>query len=390
MKNANLIFSGSNGIIKTYKGVCVKFEKGKLYLEVLDLFFNEHTLKKIVAAVNFIHNKYNNSKLPIVFVFRHAKFLDKITYVLFECICEALIKEYGHKVELMFNFDYNIVTHGILSSPLCILSNEDKNLVGKNSKYCEKFNFDLYKRHYRRVIKNEEAQSNDKLSRIYDDIVYFQKSFNINYECIEEISEVIVELIANAVEHSDGDCLLDIDIAPNYVNKEEKPFCGINIAILNFSKTLLGDLLKERIKSLDSDDKITSERYNLVKSAYSAHKSFFNSLYDEIDFFNISSFQHKISGRKDKVLTGGIGLTLLIKSIEERADSHACYVVSGDRKIIFKHDYLEYNKDYWIGFNSSNNYLKEPPDIGVLKRSEFYMPGTAYNLNFVMKVNENE
>ncbi len=388
MKNLKMIFEEHNSIAKHHKDINIIFEKGKLYIHINDEYFSDNTLKKIIETINYVHWKYNNNKITIVFVFNQINMMDKVTYVIFECICKLLIDDFGHKIEIVYRFGYNIRTYGILSSPIGILSQDDKSIVEKNLKFVKKFGFELYKTHYRRLIKADEVKGTDKISRIYDDIFYFQKSFNLNYERIEEISEVVVELVGNAVEHSQSDCLLDIDIAPNYYNDENQQFCGINIAIVNFSKCLLGDLLQDRIVNWDPN--ISNKRYEIVKNAYKNHSEIFDENYDEVDFFNISSFQHKVSGRKEKILTGGIGLTKLIKSIEERADFHSCFVNTGNRKIVFKSEYLEYNEDDWLGFNKYNDYLHYPPDPSIFRKSDFYMPGTAYNLNFVMKVNSNE
>jgi hypothetical protein len=227
------------------------------------------------------------------------------------------------------------------------------------------------------------------LCKIYDDVAYFQKSFNINYDCVEDISEVIVELIGNAIEHSKSDCLVDFDIATDYQSVSGDSVCGINIAIISFSNILLGDGIKKKMEDFNSSE-ATNDRYAKVKVAKDNHCEYFDDGYDITDFYNISTFQHRISGSEKKMDSGGMGLTKLIKSIEDKATEHTCYVLSGDRIILFEPEYLEYNKDGWIGFNKNNDYFCSKPSNQVLQRSNFYMPGTAYNLNFVMRVNDDE
>ena len=95
---------------------------------------------------------------------------------------------------------------------------------------------------------------------------------------------------------------------------------------------------------------VLEDRYKKVQEAYEYHKKYFNDDYMKEDFFNIAAYQHKISGREKIVETGGTGLTKLISSLEKKADSHQCYVLSGNRGIFFKQDYLEYNDDRLIGF----------------------------------------
>ena len=78
-------------------------------------------------------------------------------------------------------------------------------------------------------------------------------------------------------------------------------------------------------------------------------------------------------------------MTKLIRSLENQSDAYRCYVISGKRCINFYRDFLEYTSDGWIGFNKKNNYLEERPETGVVDHCFINMPGTAYNLNFIMK-----
>lgn len=66
-------------------------------------------------------------------------------------------------------------------------------------------------------------------------------------------------------------------------------------------------------------------------------------------------------------------------------------MVSGDRALLFFRPYLEFDADNWIGFNKEKSFVNAPPDPGILKNSQVFIPGTAYNLCFVMKgEDENE
>ena len=67
---------------------------------------------------------------------------------------------------------------------------------------------------------------------------------------------------------------------------------------------------------------------------------------------------------------------------------HMCYVLSGKRGMIFKKEYLEYNDERWIGFNKENDFLTQIPDVDIFDECDIFFPGTAYNLNFVMAVDE--
>lgn len=110
----------------------------------------------------------------------------------------------------------------------------------------------------------------------------------------------------------------------------------------------------------------------------------FSDKYNVDDFFNIASFQDRVSSREDSGESGGRGLPLLIRSLERQADTHLCYVISGKNVIWFKLPYMEYNKDEWVGFNSSKNFLSDIPAEDSLGRGETFVSGTAFNLNFAM------
>ena len=201
-------------------------------------------------------------------------------------------------------------------------------------------------------------------------------------------------MVGNACEHAETDCLVDLDVTSNYrktINDDlDKNFYyGINIAVVNFSDQLIGDDIKKNIL-YNIENVEAFDRYNKIKYAYDNHKKVFDDDYTEEDFCNITSFQHKISGRKNISDTGGTGLTMLIKSLEERSDAHQCYVLSGNRSIFFLQDYLEYNNDNWIGFNEEKNYFEFKPEDDITSESCIYMPGTAYNLNFILKGEENK
>ncbi len=373
--NENLLLQYNQGISKVkpiFKNGCIIYKNN-------NNLFDGTTIQDILFFINNLHNKYNRLNVPISFELGEITFKDKLTYIFLEIICFILIKNYRHKVYVNFKVNKIIVTNGISSSPLLLLGSGRKEHI---EKFIKKYEFDIYHHHYRRVLTPEDMK-NEKLSIIMDDSVYFLNFFDIDSQCIDEISEVIIELIGNVSEHTFSNCLIDIDIAPNYTKQDEEgTFYGINLVIVNFSECLFNSLIKERFSPKSSFD---YERYKKVKVAYTIHKDYFGDNYTEDDFFNIVAFQHKISGNINKNITGGTGLTKLICSLEKRSDAHNCYLISGERALWFLHELLEYNQDNWIGFNKEKDFLHHPPDSDVVNYDMIFMPGTAYNLNFVMK-----
>lgn len=353
-----------------------EFKNGWIVINARTTKFNGTTIKKIISNVNDIHKRYKNKNVPIKFELGYVRFSDKLTYVTLECILYELMVSYGHDIKISFHPQLGIDVEGINSSPLLLLSSTKRK---KRMEFINKFELDIYKNHFRRIVCRENIG-------ILDDLNYFLNNmFDIDNESRENVCEVISELISNSTEHGAGECLIDIDVT-NLYNKVDSvgDFYGINIVVLNLSEVLLGTQIKSRIEGED----FKTDRYKNIKNAYIYHKQFFDELYLEEDFYNICSFQNKISGRSEEELTGGTGLTMLIESLEQKSDNNMCYVLSGKRIICFEQKYLKYNND-WIGFNEANNFLTDIPNTDIFENCGIYFPGTAYNLHFIMeRVNE--
>jgi len=351
-----------------------------------DNLFTGVQISQIINIINAAHKKYGKLKYSIYFHLGNVKFIDKLTYVFFECICFYLIKYGGHPVQVFMNVEKDIGTTGIISSPLKLLNRTKKVSI---MKYLEVFHFDIYGYHFRRIIDGNGKEETNYLGDLYEQIDRFLKAFEIDDECRSEVGHVIVELVGNVTEHAETECLVDIDVAPDYKKYvdyrvvDDNYYYGINIAIINFSKKLLGeDILKNIIRSNHNG---YNDRYKNVLDAYEYHRTRFSSEYTEDDFGNITTFQTKISGRRDKFGTGGTGLPVLIHSLEEKSQKNRCYVISGKRAVNFYEHLLEYNCNGWLGFNTKKDYLRSIPDKDVVTECLIYMPGTAYNFNFVMK-----
>lgn len=367
----------------SYRQRRVVIEKGAIVFQSQVTEFSEDLLAQILKFSSQILEQKKYKCLPIYFEFvNQIKFTDKLMYVLFECICYELIQK-GHFVQVRMAPICQIITHGYNSSPLLLLST---GRVDHVKKFKKKFEYEMYGRHFRKIIANNSKA--DCLSVLMDEIAIFQKPFDVREIDRERIAEVLTELVGNSLEHTNGDCLLDFDITDNYIKRgvDGKNYRGINIVILNFSDELLGTALQ---KKLTASEELPG-RYGLVQKAYSTHISFFDDKYYEEDFYNIAAFQHKISGRSDNDITGGTGLTKLIQSLEEESDAYRCYVITGTRRLLFQHKYMGYNPSGWIGFNNANDFLGAPPQKKLLKNNAFFVPGTAYNLTFIMEVDKNE
>ena len=374
MKNINMLFENNDQY--AYK---INIIKGSIVFQGYDNKFSGNTILKIINFINTVHKKYKNSKITIVFLFKEIEIVDKLSYILFECICYYLMKNCHHKVYLYWNPQDSILTRGIFLSPLKYLNNNKNNL----DIFLQKFEKDIYQRHFRRLISNDKETTN-YLGNLLQELDSFLKFFSITEEYRDQISEVITELTGNACEHGCTDCLLDIDITASYKKsiegiRQKGNFYGINIAIVNFSNILLGDGIKAKIDS----GNLNEPRYIDLRNAYNYHKTFFTE--DYTYFCNLSSLQDKISGRTDYGPSGGTGLTKLIHSLQKISDVDKCYVISGHRGVFFLKNVLNYDDRNWLGFNEEKDFFHATPKNDVTTECYIFFPGTAYNLNFVMK-----
>lgn len=325
----------------------------------------------------------NPFRLPLKINLGKISFDDKLSYILLECLCYYALQYKHQPISILLNAEADIVTDGILDSPLNLLksSHPDNKRV-----FLAKFKQDIGKRHYRRIIDVSETIKNPFfVSSLVSDVANFLKPYDVAEKYRNELAEVIGELIDNSIEHANADCLFDLDISREFTKTTTgESFLGVNVTVMNLSDRLLGEPIKKKLQN----STILNPRDHCVRNALHNHKALWNSNYSEEDFYNIASFQDRISGRNEITVTGGTGLTKLISSLEKTSDTYRCFVVSGQRKLSFLHKFLEYNQDGWIGFNQEKNFLDAPPDASTIDWSPIYIQGTAYNLCFAMKKEE--
>lgn len=364
----------------------IHINQGKIIYQFTGKKFDIDSLKELIDFVKLFAIS-NFRKLPIDIILNVVEFTDKLIIVLLECVCYYLVHTIGSPVRISFVCDPTIWIEGVRSSPLLILNDFSNQ---NQRKFSEKFKKDYFRNHFRRLITVEENHDKTIASRVMQDVDSFLKFWGISEEYRAPLSEVIVELVDNALEHTETDCLIDLDVALDYkkvlrnngetCEVSDDDYCGINIAIINFSKYTIGDKLKEKFSS----NSLYTDRYSQVLDARKNHSCQWTTNYREDDFYLIASFQRGISSRSNSY-TGGTGLTKLLQLLEKKSDAYNCYMLSGDKKLRFKHDYLNYVQEKWIGFNIPNDFMHNIPDQECFERSSFYIPGTAYNLNFVLR-----
>lgn len=351
----------------------------------------EITKEDVIELKNRIlrrNSSFARNPFPIVVFLGEIEFEDKLTILLLECLCYYLIKEIKKKVYINCAFQKNILTEEALLSPINYLRNDTYSI----EKFIKYFHYDVNKNHFRQFLSYEKIIGSDYLSVLYGDFVSFQKNLDVDDEAAEETASVMVELIGNACEHTETDCLIDFDIAQNYSKKDDNgnlvgDYYAINISIINFSQKLFYDDIYRKINLL-VDEGTAQGRYKVLVQAFKNHKRFFDVDYDANRFCIIAAFQDKISGRMSNSATGGKGLKKLINSLQKKSDASICYMQTGSVQFFFADKYLDYDVDDWIGFNDNNNFLNSPPNKMLFRKNSFYIPGTAYNLTFVYEREE--
>ena len=378
MFSDNLLFESIVPVV-TYKPTLTK-NKRYVYSSRSEQF-DLTEIRNIIGFLKAIKKRHKLSLLPIDINLGNRIFTDKLSYVLLECLCYYLIKEEKCNINLHYTCQHTIFSEGIKTSYL----NGINSSRGK-IEFVKRFRFDILRSHYRRVIPSED-QSGKWTALINQDIDSFLQVYNIQKEYRDCASDVICELVDNALEHSMSDCLVDIDITNDYTKdldpNEENLYCGLNIVIINFSDILMGSGMSKKISLIAKNGDEIPPRYKDVLLAKEYHQPFFGGDYTAEDFDIVTSFQNKISSR-ETCLTGGTGLTQLIKALEDETDAYNCYMISGNRMISFIKQYL-HSPNGWVGFNESNEYLNDIPNAECVRKSKLFFPGTAYNLNLVLK-----
>lgn len=126
MKNLDMLFK-RNDMIPRKNSFCQK----RIIFRNTKTEFNGDIIRNIIGFIKYIHNKYPAQKIPIEFHLGNIYVADKLTYIIFECICYYLIYNCGHHVEIYLKPEEDILTYGINSSALKLLNSTDKENIRK-------------------------------------------------------------------------------------------------------------------------------------------------------------------------------------------------------------------------------------------------------------------
>ena len=376
-------FSNSHLIIEknmnTYTPKRIPIIKGEIEFRNHQKELNFLTIKTLLRFVSSVRNKYHSGCLHLFLNFGNVTSTDKLTIQILECVVYTLIHDYRYKITIDITMENTIDTECFRVSPLRYLGKGKRDI---NAFYSAFENSTSIKT-YRRVVPKSWSYGEELGGLLYSDIKDTVNHTIDDEEFSELMAEVVTELVNNANEHNQSDCLIDVDVSNNYMKRgdTENVFLGVNMSLVSFSDVLVPDLLSTKIKSGEHG----GNRYDTVTKAYRNHQAFFNDGYTEDDFFIVTAYQDYISGRKGRSPSGGTGLTKVIQTLEKYSDSSKCYMVTGKNALYFFHDYLDYDSNGYVGFNDEKDYLNYPPDKKTRAESPIYIPGIAYNLSFVYR-----
>lgn len=351
---------------------------GKNILRIKDKNFSINSVYKIIEHMNWVIEK-NLTNLKFKVIIESEFINDEPTLMLFEAIIYHMINKYNLNLSYRFEIRMNLISYELFKNSLLYKYN-NKNIDRETyTKEYEK-NVTIDNTHYRkRCINSIENKKGKFLSITMGDIETFLKNLNINKDYAEDIAEVISEIIGNALEHSNGDCLLNINVLKN----EEKKYKYIDIALLDIDEINYGTGIKEYIDSHNINE--YNEKNKIVLEAYQKHKEHFDSRYDLEAFSIISAFQKYVTTRKESLYTGGTGLTKLIRALIDKSDAHYCYAISGKTMLKFIRKYLVLTDEGLIGFNESNNYKENIPSEEAVIKTKYNINANIYNLQFIFK-----
>lgn len=367
---------------------------------------------ELKELMGFLHKLPTNRAgvciLPICIDLNNIRFYDKLIYILLETIIYYLISEKGWIVTIggqckeencSTNVGFSSLNNG--NWPLNMLFENDFN---KKINYLDDIRKKKYK--YNRIenatmsstrclVNNEKAGSSIS-SDIYE---FLKRSFilkKIDCSMINCIAKTIIEIKDNCAEHTKFPYVYDIDIKK--VTHAERSmlkgreYIAINVAIWDFSGIRLGDAIKKKIQIIempqstqeDIDNQIGRKikPFEKLRVAKEKHKLFWDSNYDEDDFFSLTAFQPGITGRTSPGSTGGAGLSHVLDFLCDFPDYYRGYCLTGNTVVNFDKKFLNKDNQEWYSFRDNNSdFVNNKPSDMCVYKSKFFYPGTAFFLH---------
>lgn len=346
-------------------------------IRIKDDMFSIKSIYKIVEHLKWMKEEMNIHETKILI---DSDFIaDQAILTLMESIIYFVINEWNFKITYRFSIKENVIGYEIFKKSILFKYN-NKTLVIEN------YNVEYNKRikiegnHFRKICENIEENTKGKfISITMDEVDSFLKYYEIDTEYRNELAEVVVEIVDNALKHSNGDCILCLNVLKNKLYKY------MDVSVVVIDDIFIG---KEIIEYIHKEDKSQySKKNEIVLKAYENHKVSFNEKYTINSFAMISAFQKNVTTRKSYGNTSGTGLTTLIKALIDKSTHNYCYAISGSTNLLFKKDFLNLNDEGLIGFNKKNDYIGTIPNEQIVNINKYDMNINIYNLQFILKEN---
>lgn len=364
-------------VVSTNHSISSSYVNNKIRIK--DNYFSIKSIYKI--AQHFKWMKENMSICETKIIIDSDFIADQAILTLMESIIYFVINEWKFKVTYRFSIKENVLGYQIFKKSILFKYNNKKIIIDDyNKEYNKKTAINVD--HFRKVCENnEENRKGNFISITMDEVDTFLKCFEFDDEYRNELAEVIVEIVDNALKHSNGDCILNLNVLKNDYHK----YKYVDVAVVVIDDIFIGKEIVEYIKKEDKSE--YSEKNKIVLEAYENHKKFFGEKYNINSFAMISAFQKYVTTRKLSKNTGGTGLTTLINALIEKSTLNFCYAISGNTNLIFKKEFLNLNDEGLVGFNEKNNYKEMIPDQKVVSINQYDMNVNIYNLQFILKEN---
>lgn len=344
-------------------------------IKIKDRNFSIKSVYKIIEHIKWIYTNFQESEIKIIITSQHI--VDQVIILILESVIYYSLKKLNLRIKYRFSLINNTLGYQFFKNSLLYKYNnkriDSSNYIDDYEKKCIVFG-----NHYRKRCGNSD---NKELSITMSEISSFFRNLLLEEEYSDDLSEVIIEIIGNAVEHSGSNCMSNINVLRDKKSKTSI----IDIAIVDYSKAYFGTGIEEYINSKEKF--LYNEKNKIVLEAYNNHKEYFSEEYKICDFSMLSAFQKSVSSRKNSQLTGGTGLTKLIKALIDKSIANYCYASSGETILLFKKEFLDLTEDGLIGFNKKNDYINEIPDFEIISRNLYNINVNAYNLQFIFKEN---
>ena len=363
----------------------LKVKNNKLNININDSIFNYSALIKLLIKIKKFIELYSlDDNISITIIINSLEFNDLSIYMLLESCLYYLCKNTNFKKIKIKNRNKEIraFLSGDLKNSIIF---KNSNISMNRETYISLFEkLEINRNLFRKIIKYDK-NNKESLSILYSELNYFFKTFNIKDDFKESFIETIVELVSNANEHAMTDCLIITKVDSIIKKGNNDKYYKIFVSIIDFSSVLLGSGLKKHYKENIKDLVFFKD----LENAYNNHCKYFNSIYTEDEFFTVSAFQWRFSGRNNIVRdNGGTGLTTLIRFLIDASEFDSCYALSGSSCIKFDNKYLNENLYKHVGFNDQKDYLNFPPNGNCVFRLPFHLEGTLYNFDFIVREEE--